>query len=315
MKSHSIARPLVRLDYLPDLLLPHPARLARYECMLQSVLVARDRFLAPWGTVLPNKTVVVLEVADEAAGTGPLDFWDRVYGFDLSPVKKRVRVHTRTPLVRVLPAGRVASSRCVVHTFDCVRMGVDDVDVPWTPFSVTLARDTAPGGAAFVVLSFDTHFDADGGCKEKAVEFRTDAASRPTHWMQTLLRLPMGEPELMNAHRGERECGELDKGAQNKDKGAERGEGTGAGGDHGGGAAAAAAPRANAESSVADECALLYAGSSRLLLPAGTVVAGEVQIKRNGANPRELDISLRFRGFPHISDNTILYYHMDSGGD
>ena len=161
-----------------------------YECMLQSVLVARDRFLAPGGTVLPNKTTIVLEVADERPGTGPLDFWDQVYGFDLSPVRQRVRVDVQEPLVNVLPASRVASSRCKVHTFDCVTMGASDVDVDWTPFSVTLSRDPVGQGLAFVVLSFDTLFDTDGGCTENTVEFRTDPASKTTHWVQTLLRLP-----------------------------------------------------------------------------------------------------------------------------
>lgn len=207
-----------------------------YECMLQSVLVARDRFLAPGGTVLPNKTTIVLEVADERPGTGPLDFWDQVYGFDLSPVRQRVRVDVQEPLVNVLPASRVASSRCAVHTFDCVSMRADDVDVDWAPFSVTLSREPVGQGLAFVVLSFDTLFDADGGCTENAVEFRTDPASKTTHWVQTLLRLP--EP---------------------------------------------------------------VAG-----LHAGDVVSGQIQLRRNAVNPRELDIALR--GFPQ--PDSILYYHM-----
>jgi len=206
-----------------------------YECMLQSVLVARDRFLAPGGTVLPNKTTVVIEAADELPGTGPLDFWDEVYGFDLSPVKERVRVDVRSPIVKAIPAKRIASSRCIVHTFDCRRMGVDDVDVLWTPFSVTVERDVP--SLAFFVLSFDTLFDADGGCVEKEVEFRTDAAHTTTHWMQTLLRLK--EP-LKNVAKG-------------------------------------------------------------------TVLAGEIQVKRNESNPRELDITLR--GFPDAG--SVLYYHME----
>ena len=42
---------------------------------------------------------------------------------------------------------------------------------------------------AALALSFDTHFSADAGCTTP-VTFRTDAASTPTHWQQTLLRLP-----------------------------------------------------------------------------------------------------------------------------
>ena len=138
------------------------------------------------------------------------------------------------PEVKRIAASRIASSRCIVHTFDCRYMDKDAVDVPWTPFSVTLSRASSKLG--FFVLSFDTLFDEDGGCSEKQVEFRTDAANKPTHWVQTLLRL--SEP-LVD-------------------------------------------------------------------VPAGTKVEGEIQIKRNDNNPRELDIAVR--GFP--AKDSIHFWHM-----
>jgi hypothetical protein len=46
-----------------------------------------------------------------------------------------------------------------------------------------------------ICVSFDTHFDAMGGCKDCPVEFRTDPASPYTHWKQTVLHLP--RPLLM----------------------------------------------------------------------------------------------------------------------
>ena len=55
-----------------------------YESMLDSVLVARDRFLRPGGLVAPSQCSILLSALD---GSGPdgfvtkrLNYWDDVYG-------------------------------------------------------------------------------------------------------------------------------------------------------------------------------------------------------------------------------------------
>jgi hypothetical protein len=55
----------------------------RYETMLPSVLSARDRFLAPGGTMWPNKCNMLIEGVEDKR----LDFWDDVYGIDMSVMK------------------------------------------------------------------------------------------------------------------------------------------------------------------------------------------------------------------------------------
>ena len=56
-----------------------------FESMLDSVLLARDRWLRPGGAMLPDRVTVHLA----AAGADALDlgFWDSVYGLDMSPVR------------------------------------------------------------------------------------------------------------------------------------------------------------------------------------------------------------------------------------
>ena len=71
-----------------------------YESMLNTVLFARDRWLRPGGVVFPDKAVMYLcACEDEAMKYERIDFWDDVYGFDMSALKD---VALREPVVDVV---------------------------------------------------------------------------------------------------------------------------------------------------------------------------------------------------------------------
>ncbi|KAK4686534.1 type I protein arginine methyltransferase, partial [Tremellales sp. Uapishka_1] len=56
-----------------------------YESMLDSVLVARDRFLAPSGLMVPSQTrLVISAITGERVWNERVAFWKSVYGFDMS---------------------------------------------------------------------------------------------------------------------------------------------------------------------------------------------------------------------------------------
>jgi protein arginine N-methyltransferase 3 len=57
--------------------------------MLESVLLARDRFLKPGGAILPD--VAEMYVAAAGGGALGLNFWDQVYGFSMGPVREAAR--------------------------------------------------------------------------------------------------------------------------------------------------------------------------------------------------------------------------------
>ena len=61
-----------------------------YESMLNTVLYARDKWLKPKeGIVFPDKAVMYLcAVEDEQMKYERIDFWDSVYGFDMSALKE-----------------------------------------------------------------------------------------------------------------------------------------------------------------------------------------------------------------------------------
>jgi protein arginine N-methyltransferase 3 len=49
--------------------------------MLDSVIVARDRFLKPGGLVAPSQCSIILSaVSDEAVYNDTVKYWDDIYG-------------------------------------------------------------------------------------------------------------------------------------------------------------------------------------------------------------------------------------------
>ena len=71
-----------------------------YEAMLDSVLIARDRFLKPDGKMFPDKAQIYLtSIEDEKYKQKKVGFWDDVYGIDMSCMKNWV---LKEPLVDVV---------------------------------------------------------------------------------------------------------------------------------------------------------------------------------------------------------------------
>ena len=60
-----------------------------YESMLDTVLWARDRWLAPGGVILPDRgTLSVCAIEDAEYRNDKINFWSDVYGFDMGCIKR-----------------------------------------------------------------------------------------------------------------------------------------------------------------------------------------------------------------------------------
>ena len=95
-----------------------------YESMLDTVLVARDRWLAPGGLMLPDRcTLYAVGIEDAEYRHEKIDFWDNVYGFDFKTIKKLAMAE---PLVDTVDADQVATQASVVRTFDINTMTKED---------------------------------------------------------------------------------------------------------------------------------------------------------------------------------------------
>lgn len=73
-----------------------------YESMLDCVLWARDHYLVEDGLLFPDRAIMYLStIEDEKYYDEMFNFWDDVYGVDMSCIKPWVR---REPLVEYVEA-------------------------------------------------------------------------------------------------------------------------------------------------------------------------------------------------------------------
>ena len=109
-----------------------------YESMLDTVLYARDKWLAPNGLMFPDKaTLYVTAIEDRQYKDDKINWWDDVYGFDMSCIRK---VALQEPLVDVVDRNQVVSNACLLKEIDI--QTVTKEDIPFSsPFTVTMKRN------------------------------------------------------------------------------------------------------------------------------------------------------------------------------
>ncbi|SCZ88312.1 BZ3500_MvSof-1268-A1-R1_Chr10-2g02915 [Microbotryum saponariae] len=161
-----------------------------YECMLDSVLSARDRCMKPTGLMVPSQTSIMLALFSGSAMVDDrVKFWDNVYGFDMSAMKEEIKDDA---LIDVVDAKEVVSD--TISISDIVTQTTTVADLSFTsPFKLTANRSTTVN--AFLA-HFDTFFTSDARLmhsqselKRGEVYFTTGAHDTPTHWKQTMFLL------------------------------------------------------------------------------------------------------------------------------
>lgn len=77
-----------------------------YESMLDTVLYARDKWLATNGLLFPDKaSLFICGIEDRQYKEDKITWWDNVYGFDMSCIKK---IAIKEPLVDVVDPKQVS---------------------------------------------------------------------------------------------------------------------------------------------------------------------------------------------------------------
>ncbi|KDD77161.1 hypothetical protein H632_c6p5 [Helicosporidium sp. ATCC 50920] len=150
-----------------------------YESMLDTVLFARDKWLRRDGLILPDKAslhVVSIEDADYRAEK--IDWWEDVYGFDMSCIGK---VALSEPLVDCVDAAQINSHPALLKTFDLKTMTVADASFT-SSFRLRLTRKD-------FVHALVAYFDVEFGDGHKPLAFSTGPRARSTHWKQTVFYL------------------------------------------------------------------------------------------------------------------------------
>jgi len=152
-----------------------------YESMLDTVIYARDKYLREGGIILPDRAVLkVCAIEDEDYRKEKIDFWDNVYGFDMSCIRE---IALLEPLVDTVDGEAVISNSCDVITIDIMTCKVSDLSFI-RPFQLVFNTDEISCHA--LVAYFDIFFDA--GLDSK-VKFSTSPDAEYTHWKQTVFYL------------------------------------------------------------------------------------------------------------------------------
>ncbi|KAF5360411.1 hypothetical protein D9756_004931 [Leucocoprinus leucothites] len=194
-----------------------------YESMLDSVLVARDRFLRPGGVMAPSQCQMMLALCDATEiHKDRIGFWKDVYGFDMTVMSEGLYEEA---IVDVVGPETVASKPFVVKDLILGEITTRQLEFV-SDFSLQAIVNKRTRINSFV-LYFDTFF-APSGCpippktavkfiqkgdavladiwpvggkraskrrqslgpdREEITSFSTGPQSEPTHWKQTLFML------------------------------------------------------------------------------------------------------------------------------
>uniref|UniRef100_A0A8D0B8V9 Protein arginine N-methyltransferase 3 n=1 Tax=Salvator merianae TaxID=96440 RepID=A0A8D0B8V9_SALMN len=151
-----------------------------FESMLDSVIYARDKFLAKGGSVYPDIcTVSLVAVCDISKHADRLAFWDDVYGFNMSCMKKAVIPEA---VVEVLDSSTLVSEACVIKRVDCHDISVSELEFS-SDFTLTVTKTSV---CTAIAGYFDVYFNKN--CNNR-VFFSTSPCCTKTHWKQTVFFL------------------------------------------------------------------------------------------------------------------------------
>ncbi|XP_031623582.1 protein arginine N-methyltransferase 1 [Contarinia nasturtii] len=149
--------------------------LLHFECMLDSVIYARDNYLKPGGLLLPNRcTINLVAFGDVERHNEYIGFWKNVYGFDMGVLQSKV---LREAIVETCRKEYILSDPVILSD-----LNMNEVDYTYPNFNYDFKLKIEKSGkfTAFVGY-FDTFFDLPQG-----VNFSTGPHCKPTHWKQVV---------------------------------------------------------------------------------------------------------------------------------
>nr|XP_048298318.1 protein arginine N-methyltransferase 3 isoform X2 [Myodes glareolus] len=151
-----------------------------FESMLDSVLYAKSKYLAKGGSVYPDIcTISLVAVSDVSKHADRIAFWDDVYGFNMSCMKRAVIPEA---VVEVVDHKTLISDPCDIKHIDCHTTCISDLEFS-SDFTL---RTTKTAMCTAVAGYFDIYFEKN--CHNRVV-FSTGPQSTKTHWKQTVFLL------------------------------------------------------------------------------------------------------------------------------
>nr|XP_009861039.1 protein arginine N-methyltransferase 1-like [Ciona intestinalis] len=160
-----------------------------YESMLNTVLYARDKWLAADGLIFPDKaSLYVTAIEDRQYKDDKINWWDNVYGFDMSCIRD---VAISEPLVDVVEPKQVMASACLVKEVDLYTVKDGDLEFS-APYHLRVARND-------YMQALVSFFSVEFTKCHKRTGFTTAPEAPYTHWKQTVFYLR----DYVTAKKGE----------------------------------------------------------------------------------------------------------------
>lgn len=195
-----------------------------FEAMFDSVIYARDRYLAPDGLMVPSHaTLRIAPYADPDFIASHISFWNNVYGFKMNSMKLNIYDEA---LVRSNQPTSIAGDSAVFLPLPLHTITVDELTF-LKDFQVTLKEDidALDGWAIWFDIFFMPSRDStlpDNAVpsdmqKKGIVAFTTGPDGTETHWMQTICLIDHGKHEAKPLKKGQVINGKI--GYEKKEKG------------------------------------------------------------------------------------------------
>eukprot|EP01128_Nolandella_sp_AFSM9_P002546 TRINITY_DN12912_c0_g1_i1.p1 TRINITY_DN12912_c0_g1~~TRINITY_DN12912_c0_g1_i1.p1 ORF type:complete len:369 (+),score=108.86 TRINITY_DN12912_c0_g1_i1:51-1109(+) len=173
-----------------------------YESMLNSVIVARDRFLAEDGILMPDQSSMFIAGLEDAAyKEEKIHFWDNVYGFDMKCIKS---IAIKEPLVDSVDGASVCTTACKFFDIDLYTVTEEELSFA-REFSVQATRSD-------YCHAFIAWFDVRFSKCHKPIYFSTSPMAKYTHWKQTVFYLE----DVLTVNEGEEITGKIKVGPNEK---------------------------------------------------------------------------------------------------
>jgi protein arginine N-methyltransferase 1 len=151
-----------------------------YESMLDTVLVARDKYLVEGGLIFPDKaTVYIAGIEDGDYKEEKFGFWKDVYGFDYNPFQEVVM---RDPVVDNVELRAVATDPSNVFELDLYTITIEQLAYS-REFTIKARRDD-------IIHAMVVWFDIEFSKCHVPIRFSTGPHAKYTHWKQTVFYLP-----------------------------------------------------------------------------------------------------------------------------
>ena len=177
-----------------------------YEAMLDSVLWARDHYLAYWGLMVPSHcTLRIAPMTDSEYIDDYIHHWKNVYGFDMSSMCRDIY---KDVVIREVQKSAVPAESYPFLQLCLKTTKKEELIFASKQFSCTLEADMEALDG--FVIWFDTFFmqspyfrgPAEGKAEEyvrqggQSIAFTTGPHGKRTHWQQGCLLIdPKGKPQ------------------------------------------------------------------------------------------------------------------------